>query len=256
MLFVEENEVFAGLDDPVLWHKALEQAFKLELEEYLHPLDFKNEYTLNTAPLKIDLLIIKKLKNADIAHPIARIFRGTNIVEFKSHTDHISIADFEKVCAYMFLYAHTSGGTADGDDKKVYVEDMTLTLVCEKYPRVLIKYLKDVWKCSVSAEVHGIHLVEGYMVPVQFLETKKLSKENGAFLHVLTRNSKAETLNYVIGELKKSHKMHIEAFLHILLSANLSILKEGRNMASKSMDDILEELGFTERWEARGQARG
>jgi hypothetical protein len=52
---------------------------------------FEIERDLTAAPLKIDVLIIKKRKNVAIKKNIAEIFRHYNIVEYKSPDDYISL---------------------------------------------------------------------------------------------------------------------------------------------------------------------
>jgi hypothetical protein len=44
------------------WHPAFVDAIQLELEQYLGILEFIPEYQLTTEPLRIDVVIIKKLR--------------------------------------------------------------------------------------------------------------------------------------------------------------------------------------------------
>ncbi|MDR2376358.1 MAG: hypothetical protein LBD96_07970 [Treponema sp.] len=74
----------------VSWHPAFLEAIQLELQAYWRQLEFKAEYQLTSEPLRIDLLIIKNPKNLLITKNIAVIFRGTNIIEYKSPDDYIS----------------------------------------------------------------------------------------------------------------------------------------------------------------------
>ncbi|MDR0871387.1 MAG: hypothetical protein LBN39_11405 [Planctomycetaceae bacterium] len=50
----------------IQWHPAFFEAIQLELEEYRDVLIFNIEYDLTAAPLKIDVVIIKKRKNVVI----------------------------------------------------------------------------------------------------------------------------------------------------------------------------------------------
>ena len=47
-------------NDRIAWHPAFFEAIQMELEEYSHNLQFISEYQLNTEPLRIDVVIIKK----------------------------------------------------------------------------------------------------------------------------------------------------------------------------------------------------
>lgn len=76
----------------------------LELRQNRNDLIFEKEYNLNTKPLEIDLLIIKKTATTQIVNEIGRFFRGHNIVEYKSPEAHLDIDTFYKVGAYAGLY--------------------------------------------------------------------------------------------------------------------------------------------------------
>lgn len=55
---------------------------------------FEKEYNLNTKPLEIDLQVIKKDADVQIVNEIGKLFRGHNIVEYKSPDDHMDIDTF------------------------------------------------------------------------------------------------------------------------------------------------------------------
>ena len=81
------------------WHPAFVDAFRQELFDYRDSLEFKYEHPLNTEPLRIDLLIIKKPKKMTIDKNIARIFRTDNIFEYKSPDHYLAVNDYLKVYA-------------------------------------------------------------------------------------------------------------------------------------------------------------
>ena len=76
----------------------------LELAENREDLVYEKEYNLNTKPLEIDLLVIKKGKDVRIVNEIGRSFRGHNIMEYKSPKDELNIDTFYKAGAYAGLY--------------------------------------------------------------------------------------------------------------------------------------------------------
>ena len=81
-------------DTKIQWHPGFVAAMDLELREYRDGLVFEKEYNLNTKPLEIDLLIIKKEASVRISNEIGRLFRGHNILEYKSPDDHLDIDTF------------------------------------------------------------------------------------------------------------------------------------------------------------------
>lgn len=91
-------------DTKVQWHPGFVAAMNLELAQNREALVFEKEYNLNTKPLEIDLLVIKKEHSFLIANEIGRLFKGHNIIEYKSPEDHLDIDTFYKAGAYASLY--------------------------------------------------------------------------------------------------------------------------------------------------------
>ena len=63
-------------DTKVQWHPGFVAAMNLELAKNRDNLEFVKEYNLNTKPLEIDLLVIKKDTGALIDNEIGMIFKG------------------------------------------------------------------------------------------------------------------------------------------------------------------------------------
>ena len=78
----------------IQWHPGFVAAINLELAENREDLIYEKEYNLNTKPLEIDLLVIKKNREVQITNEIGRMFRGHNILEYRSPEDHLDIDSF------------------------------------------------------------------------------------------------------------------------------------------------------------------
>ncbi|MDR0562115.1 MAG: hypothetical protein LBG73_05445 [Spirochaetaceae bacterium] len=78
-------------EDRIAWHPALLPALQLTFEQYLDALDIQHEQPLNTEPLRIDALIIKKIRDMVIDNPITRIWRRVNVFEYKSPSVSFSV---------------------------------------------------------------------------------------------------------------------------------------------------------------------
>ena len=76
---------------------------KLELIENKGDMDYENEYNLNSKPIQIDLLVIKKSKEKKKKNEIGKIFRGHNIMEYKSPQDSMNVDTFIKDRIYLFV---------------------------------------------------------------------------------------------------------------------------------------------------------
>ena len=60
------------------WHPPFCAAVKLELRANKNDLSFDSERVLNTKPIQLDLLVVKKLQFTNIQNEIGEIFRGHN----------------------------------------------------------------------------------------------------------------------------------------------------------------------------------
>ena len=116
-------------DKIIQWHPAFVAAMDLELNENRKDLEYNKEYNLNTKPLEVDLLVIKKNKKSQIVNEIGKLFRGNNIIEYKSPEDSLDIDMFYKVGAYASLYK-SYGKTVD--ERKA--DDITVSIFREMKP--------------------------------------------------------------------------------------------------------------------------
>jgi len=122
-------------EDRIAWHSAFIEAIKLELEEYRDFLEFCPEFQLTAEPLRIDCVVIKKAAGTSIKKNIASIFRGINLLEYKSPDDYVSIDDFYKVYGYACLYASF---------EKVPVTNLTVSFIESHYPKNLLSHLREI----------------------------------------------------------------------------------------------------------------
>jgi hypothetical protein len=68
----------------------------------------------------MDVLIVKKRRDAAINKNIAAIFKAHNIIEYKSPDSHASVHSLHKLYAYAYLYASL---------EKISITDISLTIV-------------------------------------------------------------------------------------------------------------------------------
>ena len=125
-------------DTKIQWHPAFIAAMNLELIQNRNDLVFEKEYNLNTKPLEIDLLVIKKYVSVKITNEIGHLFKGHNIIEYKSPEDNLDIDDFYKTVAYASLYK-AYGETVDS----IKADDITVSIIREAKPEKLSGILKN-----------------------------------------------------------------------------------------------------------------
>ncbi|GHT87770.1 hypothetical protein FACS1894137_15430 [Spirochaetia bacterium] len=239
-------------ENAIHWHPAFVAAIRLELAEYKDVLEFTAEHQLTTEPLRIDLLIIKKPPDVVIEKAIAAIFRSVNVVEYKSPTDYVSVDDFYKVHAYAYLYASL---------EKAAITDITLTLIESHHPRILIKHIKEVLHFSIEENTPGIYTVIGDVLPVQIIDSRKLSPDESIWLKNLrTKLGAAEAwrMNRVRNKPidLRYDREDLSTYYETLFKANPVTFKEVLKMskAEQTMDQVLEEYGLPTKWVARGKS--
>jgi len=237
-------------EERIAWHPAFFEAIQMELEEYGQDLQFISEYPLNTEPLRIDVIIIKKHKDVVIEKNIGTIFKKVNILEYKSPEDNVAVEDLYKVCAYAYLYKVLN---------PVDIREITLTFVGSRYPRELIKHIEEVRDYLVEEKSPGIYTVKGDIVPIQIIDSRKLSAEENLWLKGLDNRLKAAEIRRVTGEIaRQGNAARIGAYLDVVLKANKESLMEALKMSGTqlTLDKVFEEAGLVAKWELRGEARG
>ena len=197
----------------------------LELRESRDDLWFEKEYNLNTKPLEIDLLVIKKNRDAYIDNEIGRIFRGHNIMEYKSPEDHLDIDTYYKTIAYACLYK-ASGKTVDS----IKADDITMSLVRETKPEGLFQYFEE-HKYSVSSPYRGIYYIAGNMLfPMQIVVTKELDWSSHIWLGALSDRLKKQNMVELLENINqlpgKADRELADSVLQVSVEANKQIVEE------------------------------
>ncbi|MDR0785079.1 MAG: hypothetical protein LBE74_04245 [Treponema sp.] len=234
-------------EERIAWHPAFFEAIRLELEEYEHILEFYPEHQLTKEPLRLDVLVIKKAVDMAIEKNIAHIFRKDNIVEYKSPEDYLSVYDFYKVYGYACFYAA---------DRRLAMTDLSITFVETRRPREVIKHLEQERGYRVRERESGIYEVEGDIIPIQIIESKRLSgAENIWFKNLTNEIDEADASAVYRASVGRGKENIPRAYLDVIFRANPKIMREVEVMSRETLNEVLGELGFIAEWEARGEAR-
>jgi hypothetical protein len=206
----------------IAWHPAFFEAIRMELREYGKDLEFIPEHPLTREPVQIDVLIIRKSSDVQIKKNIAAIFHRVNIVEYKSPGDYVSVEGFYKVYGYACLYQSID---------KEYIGGLTLTFVGSHYPRKLLAHLQDVRKYIVEEKWHGIYIVKGDVMPIQIVDSRKLSTEENLWLKSLGRELDKNAIDKVIEKREQRYKsVDYSAYFDVIFRANPGVFKEVMEM--------------------------
>ncbi|HJD46341.1 MAG TPA: 3-isopropylmalate dehydrogenase [Candidatus Mediterraneibacter norfolkensis] len=221
------------------WHPAFCAGMQIELEEAAGDLTFEREHQLGRKPKQIDLLIIKKQGSRRIRKNIGRIFRGHNIMEYKSPTDTLSVDDFYRVYGYACFYKSDVRNS-----ESIGIEDLTITFACHRYPEKLFRHLKEKRKFSIQKMEEGIYYIIGDYIPIQILLLNRLSEEENLWLRNLTDHLEGEIQAERLVREYCKHKDNTlyQAVMDIIIRANRQQFEEAKNMCDALKELFAEEL--------------
>jgi hypothetical protein len=222
------------IKEKIQWHPGFVSALQLEFKEYKKYLEYIIEHELTQKPLKIDLVVIKKLEDVKIEKTIGKILGKYNIFEYKSPTDYLSISDYYKVKSYAYLYK-----VLNDNEYSIDIEDMTITLTSTNYPQKLIKYLKNK-NIKVEKKYSGIYYIEGTDITTQLVVIKELDQNDAEYLKLLQKEHKDKQLlrNWIIEYFNNSKEQLYLTIMDILTDNNLEeIMEEVKNMGMAKLSE-------------------
>lgn len=186
-------------------------------------LDYTTEYNINTKPIRIDLLVIKKPKNAVIDNKLGKLFLDHNILEYKSPDDNLNVDVLCKVLGYAYLYKAN-----EPSDNEVTLNDITITLIRKREPVKLLKELTDHLKFHVTNPYNGIYYVskDGFF-PIQIVISKNLEKASLIWLTSLTNDLSEKDARRLVQETdmlqKKEDKDCADSVLQVSVNLNKDV---------------------------------
>jgi hypothetical protein len=158
------------------------------------------------------------------------------------------VKDFWKVCAYANFYAAKTPG--------VDLSDITLTFVGSRHPRTLLHYLTSTRGYAVEETSPGIYPVSGDYIPIQIIESKKLSRDENLWLKSLRDDLKIDDARTILQERQKKESS-LDAYMDILLRGNPETFLEVQNMARKpTFEEVFTKAGIIPEWLERGRKQG
>ena len=229
------------------WHPGFSPALRITLQDEMQYLEMHEEYPLSKKPPQIDVLILKKTRDITIQKRIGRIFRGHNIIEYKSPDDYLSINDFYKVYGYTCFYQSNTDSVREIDPS-----DLTITFACSHYPREMLKHLQESRGITAEYQGDGIYYLTGDAIPMQLLYLPELDKKENYWLQSLRTDLKAgQEIRTLMSNYEKHRKSKdYEAVMNLITHANWKQME-----VEKEMCDALKELFAEELKEADSKGR-
>ena len=135
----------------------------------------------------------------DMGLQIFRIFRKTNILEFKSPDDDLNESILWKVVGYAGFYISKFNVPAD---------EVTLTLFRGAKP---VKLLKDMQDFIEPDEAKGIYHIKDWKVsfPIQIVVTTELEGTEYAGFRAISKNPKPEDVRQILSEVLNERNVNV-----------------------------------------------
>ena len=226
------------MSDNLQWHPAFCYAMRLELRD-VEGLSYQDEFDLTDKPLKIDLMIVKKGEDIIITNRIGKIFKGHNIVEYKSPEDALDIRTFYKAIAYACLYM-----ISPKHNEVINANDVTITLLRDAKPTKLLKTLSnDGYK--IEDKGNGIYYVKGFPFDIQIIVSSKLDKKENKWLSSLNTDISYELYLSLYSEkdkeLNEREKEMADNVLQVVTQANANAIKKWKEseIMCQALKDIM-----------------
>lgn len=222
-------------------HPGFYSAAELEFLSNKSDLEFQREFNLSKEPIRMDLLIIKKLTDVRIENELGHIFKRFNVVEYKNPDDAFSIDDYFKTTGYACLYKGL-GETVD----QILADELTISIFRESYPREMFKSMKNLG-LEIKERYPGIYYISGKqaLFDTQVVVTKRLVGETHRTLRVLSKHVKEEDIRRFVEEAAQmsepGDRNNVDAVLQVSVSANKEIYEAIRR-CDKVMCEALREL--------------
>jgi len=241
------------------YHVGAVTAFAYLLRKYIDNKDVViiDEHQLSKQALEIDFVVIKKNRDVTIETNSGRIFRGHNIVEYKSPSaPPPSIHVFNKVISgYVGLYA---------SQERIMLTDMTATIVCFKRPQKLFQKLETELNYKILREYPGIYYIiqEGFpadkALAIQIIVNSELQGELA--LSAFRPNIDVETAKRVIRELPaeddENSSVSLASWWDIMFLMNPNLYEEAIMVGWDKFFKYAEEKGMTKEWTELGRQEG
>ena len=252
-----EAQTDAERQEPTPYHGAVFNAVSYRLHKYKENGDVAliDEHRLSKEPLRIDIIVVKKNRDVELEPCWAKIFRGRNLIEYKSPVDKPpTLAVFNKLIGYAYIYAA---------QEEVKISDVTATLICADPPEKLFTALEDEFGYEILQKGDGIYyIIQKWAAVEKTLAIQVAAQTSDLLLQALDKRTlDTATMNkvadFTFAEGLKN-KEQLGYWLDVVLSEYLSNIGEGGgNMEpSKRLADLMESTGYSDIFMQKGQLKG
>ena len=182
---------------------------------------FPHEQELGIKPVRVDMVLVRRISRKKLLDAIGRFFRKLNVLEYKSPGVSLNISDIFKTQAYVCLCMVLKlWGRFAGDE-------LTVTIFCYRHPRATFAELKRLGHV-VEENYPGIYQVTGtLLVPTQIVVIPQLPPGEYRELKILAKGAKKEDILKFMEEAFDLYpREDVLAILRISMAANEETYKK------------------------------
>ena len=184
-----EKQLAGSTPPPNDWHSMMYALLHIVLFKYKN-VDIKHEFPLGAQPPRADFVVVDEQEVIDLNLDIFKLFRKTNIIEFKSPDDELSEAVLWKVVGYAGFYI---------SKYKADTRDITLTLIRDTKPAKLLREFDDYIDGKAG---DGIYYIKDWKVgfPIQIVVTSELKGDEYAAFRAISKKPQIEDIEQLLKE--------------------------------------------------------
>ena len=186
--------------------------------------ELSSQELLEEIQQELDVSVIQKKTGTIVDNEIGKIFRGHNIMVYRSPDQHLDINILFRAQAYCFFY---KAAEAYLDERAI--DDITLTIVIDEKPEDLFQYFQD--NAIRTEDVYpGIYyILDKVAFSTQIVVGRELSKEH-IWLRALSYHVQKEEMKELLEKAASLEDEHdresARNVLDISIMANSQVIKE------------------------------
>ena len=134
----------------------------------------------------------------------------------------------------------------------------TITLIESRHPEKLLLHLKNAMGYKVEKTDVGIYTVLRDALPIQLIDSRRLSADENFWLKSLNKQLDPLTVLQIKFEVRRRDKaVRIQAYMNAITMANVHAIEEAMKMANEAqlLEDLMVRTGLAAKLEARGEER-
>lgn len=186
-----EELIMGGIKEQ--WHPPFYCSYEMDFRKYKDMLQIDTGYILERSS-EIDILTVKKKKDAVIDNGLGSIYREYNIIEYKSPDDRIDMSAWLQAMGYAFLYMRLENIRSF---KRILV-----SLMGYNYPRKLIKELKELGYTEAQVEEGILFFTNPINIDVQIVIISEIEDEKYPWISLIKKRISEDRINNISNQLR------------------------------------------------------